>query len=95
MMFRKFADQTKSDRMALAACIEGSRINVSIAQAGSITPPTLIAVGTEDDLAGSAQGLAALMLNASAFDIEGRDHMLAVGDRSYKARYLSFLDTLS
>ena len=95
LMFRKFADQTKSDRLALGACIEGSRINLSAGQAASIIAQTLIAVGTKDDLAGSAKDLAALMLNARAFDIEGRDHMLAVGDRTFKARYLAFLDTLS
>ena len=49
-----------------------------------ITQPTLIAVGTKDDIGGSAEALAALMPNAEAFDIEGRDHMLAVGDRTFK-----------
>jgi pimeloyl-ACP methyl ester carboxylesterase len=94
LMFRKFADQTKSDRMALGACIEGSRINMSVGQAAGITAPTLVAVGTKDDLAGSAADLAALIPNARAFEIEGRDHMLAVGDRTFKARYLAFLDEL-
>jgi pimeloyl-ACP methyl ester carboxylesterase len=94
LMFRKFADQTKSDRLALGACIEGSRINMTIGEAAMITAPTLVAVGTKDDLAGSGICLAALMQNARAFDIEGRDHMLAVGDRTFKARYLSFLDQL-
>ena len=94
MMFRKFADQNKSDRLALGACIEGSRINLSAGQVATIAAETLIAVGTKDDLAGDAHDLAALMLNARAFDIEGRDHMIAVGDRTFKARYLAFLDTL-
>ncbi len=95
LMFRKFADQTKSDRIALGACIEGSRINMSLGEAASITIPTLIAVGTKDDLAGSAIDLAALMPNAQDFQIEGRDHMLAVGDRTFKASYLAFLDKIS
>jgi pimeloyl-ACP methyl ester carboxylesterase len=94
LMFRKFADQTKSDRLALGACIEGSRINVTKGQVASIAAPTLIAVGTKDDLAGSAGDLAAHMHNARAFEIEDRDHMLAVGDRTFKARYLAFLDAL-
>jgi pimeloyl-ACP methyl ester carboxylesterase len=92
LMFRKFADQTKSDRLALGACIEGSRINMTLGQVASVTAPTLIAIGIKDDLAGSAADLAAIMQNASAFEIEGRDHMLAVGDRTFKARYLAFLD---
>ena len=30
------------------------------------------------------------MTNASAFAIEGRDHMLSVGDRTFKKRALAF-----
>jgi hypothetical protein len=51
----------------------------------------LIAVGTKDDLAGDPHQLAGLMQHAEAFDIVGRDHMLAVGDKSFKERYLAFL----
>lgn len=91
LSFRTFADQTKSDRQALAACIATSREELSEYEMARITQPTLIAVGTRDDIAGSALELAALMPNAEAFDIEGRDHMLAVGDRSFKARVLEFL----
>jgi pimeloyl-ACP methyl ester carboxylesterase len=90
-MFRAFADQTRSDRRALAACIEKSRELVSPAGIGRIAQPTLIAVGTEDDIAGAPQPLADLMPNATAFNIEGRDHMLSVGDRTFKARVLEFL----
>ncbi|TIW39034.1 MAG: alpha/beta hydrolase, partial [Mesorhizobium sp.] len=31
-----------------------------------------------------------LMPNARAFHIEGRDHMLAVGDKTFKQRVLEF-----
>lgn len=89
--FRTFADQTKSDRKALAACIETSRVLLSEADVSRITQPTLIAVGTKDDIAGSAEELAGLMPHAEAFAIEGRDHMLAVGDRGFKQRVLEFL----
>ena len=90
-MFRTFADQTKSDRAALAACIETSRELISEADAARIAQPTLIAVGTKDDIGGSPEVLAALMPNAVAFAIEGRDHMLSVGDRTFKKRALEFL----
>ncbi len=90
-MFRAFAAQTKSDREALAACIATSRTLVSEADIARIAQPTLIGVGTKDDIAGSAQKLAALMPHATAFDIEGRDHMLSVGDRTFKAAVLAFL----
>lgn len=89
-MFRAFADQTKSDREALAACIRGSRDLVARSDMGRIETPTLIAVGTKDDIAGSPQELAALMPDARAIDIPNRDHMLAVGDRVFKAAVLDF-----
>ncbi|MGE7369259.1 alpha/beta fold hydrolase [Neorhizobium sp. NPDC001467] len=89
-MFRMFAEQTKSDRQALAACIRGSRDLVERAEMGRIDVPTLIGVGTKDDIAGSPQELAALMPNARALDIPNRDHMLAVGDRVFKAAVLEF-----
>lgn len=90
-MFRAFADQTKSDRRALAACIATSRELISEEDIERIALPTLIAVGTKDDIAGSAAELAAFMPNAESFDIEGRDHMLSVGDRTFKKRALEFL----
>ena len=89
--FRAFAEQTKSDRQALAACISTSRTLLTEADVSRISQPTLIAVGTTDDIAGSPAELAGLMPHAEAFAIEGRDHMLAVGDRSYKRRVLEFL----
>lgn len=93
-MFRAFADQTKSDRHALAACIATSRVLVTREQAAKIDAPTLIAVGTKDDIAGSAQELAELMPNATAVDIPGRDHMIAVGDKVFKAAVLEFYQSL-
>jgi pimeloyl-ACP methyl ester carboxylesterase len=89
-MFRAFADQTHSDRQALAACIIGSRTLLGEEQVARIGQPTLIAVGTTDDIAGSPQELAALMPRAEAFSIEGRDHMLSVGDKTFKKRVLEF-----
>ncbi len=91
-MFRKFADQTKSDRRALAACIATSRELLTEQDAARIAVPTLVAVGTRDDIAGSPEGLADLLPNGVAFAIERRDHMLAVGDRTFKARALAFLE---
>jgi pimeloyl-ACP methyl ester carboxylesterase len=94
-MFRLFADQTRSDKAALAACIHGSRDLVARADMGRIEAPTLIGVGTKDDIAGSAQELADLMPNARALDIPGRDHMLAVGDRVFKKAVLEFYAELA
>ena len=89
-MFRSFAEQTKSDRNALAACIMTSRDLLTPADMARIDVPALVAVGTKDDIAGSAQALAHLMPDARALDIPGRDHMLAVGDRVFKKSVLEF-----
>jgi len=90
-MFRAFADQTKSDRRALAACIATSRQDLSPDEMARIAQPTLVAVGTKDDIGGPAAPLAAMMPDAEAFEIPGRDHMLSVGDRAFKAKVLEFL----
>ena len=55
--FRAFADQTRSDRRALAACLRGSRRLMTEQEAAGIAVPVLIAVGTTDEIAGSADEL--------------------------------------
>jgi pimeloyl-ACP methyl ester carboxylesterase len=89
-MFRAFAEQTRSDLKAMAACIRGSRQTLSVEEVSGITAPTLVAVGTTDSVAGSADELAALMPNARALPIPGRDHNLAVGDKAHKQGVLAF-----
>ncbi len=89
--FRKFADQTKSDRLALAACIQTSRDLVDSSDLRKLTMPVLVAAGTLDDISGDPFELAAMMPDAGGFWIVGRDHMLAVGDRSFKQAVLAFL----
>ena len=42
-------------------------------------------------IAGSAEKLAAIMPHAKALPIPNRDHMLAVGDKVFKAGVLEFL----
>src|SRR5665213_2169861 len=88
--FRAFADQTRSDRRALAACLRGSRRLMTREEAAGITVPVLIAVGTEDEIAGSAAALGAIIPGAEVLDIPNRDHMRAVGDKVYKTGVLDF-----
>ena len=90
-MFRAFAEQTKSDLRALAACIRGSRQTLSRAEVTSIQAPTLVAVGAKDPIAGSAQELAKLLPRGQALEIPDRNHMLAVGDKVFKQGVLDFL----
>jgi pimeloyl-ACP methyl ester carboxylesterase len=91
-VFRSFAEQTRSDLRALAACIRGSRQTLSREQVAGIRVPTLVAVGTKDDVAGSAEELAVLIPGARALDIPGRDHMLSVGDKVFKTGVIDFLN---
>jgi pimeloyl-ACP methyl ester carboxylesterase len=90
-LFRGFAEQTKSDRVALAACVRGSRRNLTPAEAARITQPIMVAVGERDTLAGDPSKLVALLPRAEALSIPNRDHNLAVGDKAFKAGALDFL----
>jgi pimeloyl-ACP methyl ester carboxylesterase len=90
--FRAFADQTRSDRRALAACLRGSRRLMTREEAAAITGvPVLIAVGTADEIAGSATALGKIIPGAQVLDIPNRDHMRAVGDKVYKSGVIDFL----
>ena len=89
--FRAFADQTGSDRAALAACIMAARQVITPDELAEISVPVLVAVGSDDTIGGSAERLAALIPGARSFVIPGRDHMKAVGDRAHKAAVLRFL----
>jgi pimeloyl-ACP methyl ester carboxylesterase len=92
--FRAFADQTRSDRRALAACLRGSRRLMTREQAAAISLPVLIAVGTKDQIAGSAEALGKVIPGAEVLNIPNRDHMRAVGDKVYKSGVLDFLSRL-
>ena len=89
--FRAFADQTRADRRALAACMRGSRRLMTKAEAAAIAVPVLIAVGTTDEIAGSAQALGKIIPGSQVLDIPNRDHMRAVGDKVYKTGVVEFL----
>lgn len=89
--FRAFAEQTKSDLKALAAVIRSSRAPITAEALGKLRCPVLVAVGEDDVVGGSAADLAALIPGATALVIAGRDHMKAVGDRTFKSAVLEFL----
>ena len=89
--FRAFADSTKSDLKALAACIRGARDPLSADDLKRLQCPVLVAVGSLDVIGGSAPDLAALIPGAQSVVMEGRDHMKAVGDRTYKDAVTDFL----
>lgn len=89
--FRIFAEHTKSDRAALAACMINSREPMTEAQVRDIAVPVLVAVGADDEMAGPPRPLADLLPRGEAFVIPRRDHMRATGDPQFKAAALDFL----
>ena len=89
--FRAFAEQTGSDLLALAACMRGPRERILPEQLATIEVPVLVAVGTRDVIGGSGAELAKLISGAQLLEIEGRDHMKAVGDAGFKQGVLDFL----
>jgi pimeloyl-ACP methyl ester carboxylesterase len=93
--FRAFADQTRSDRRALAACLRGSRGLMTREEAARIDVPMLIAVGTRDEVAGSPHALGDIIPGSDVLDIPDRDHMRAVGDKVYKQGVADFLSRRS
>jgi pimeloyl-ACP methyl ester carboxylesterase len=89
--FRAFAESTGSDLAALAACMRGPSEKITAEAVATIRVPTLVAVGTEDVIAGSGADLAKLIPGAQLLDIPRRDHMRAVGDARFKQGVLDFL----
>lgn len=92
LSFRAFAESTGSDLKALAHCILSARAKITKEMVAGITVPVLVAVGTNDPIGGSAGDLAAMIPGATALDLEGLDHMKAVGARSYKDGVIAFLN---
>lgn len=88
--FRLFADQTKSDRRALAACIRASRVKIKFEALAAISVPTLVVAGEMDDVAGDVGELVSVIPGSRGVVLAKRNHMNAVGDRGYKDAVLGF-----
>lgn len=88
--FRKFAQQTKSDLKALAACMRSSRVKIQEEALARITCPVLVVAGDKDDVAGDVQPLVGAIPGAKGLVLTGRNHMNAVGDAIYKREVLAF-----
>jgi pimeloyl-ACP methyl ester carboxylesterase len=89
--FRVFAEATKSDLAALAACMRSLGYAFLPADLAKCRVPVLIVRGSDDDIAGPAREIAAMIPGAEYVEIPGRNHMSAVGDKVFKEAALDFL----
>jgi pimeloyl-ACP methyl ester carboxylesterase len=89
--FRIFAENTKSDLKALAACIRSSRVKIKPEALGKIDCPVLVVAGELDSVSGPVQPLVDLIPGAIGVTLPDRNHMNAVGDMGYKKAVLAFL----
>ena len=89
--FRIFAEQTKSDLKALAACIRSSREKITVEELATIRVPVLVVAGEKDEVAGDVDTLVKDIPGAVGVTLPNRNHMNAVGDRGYKDAVLAFL----
>lgn len=90
-VFRVFAEQTHSDLKALAACIRSTRVKIKPEALAAISIPVLVVAGENDDVAGNVAGLTSIIPGSKGVVLPRRNHMNAVGDRTYKDAVLAFL----
>lgn len=89
--FRRFAERAGGDLQALAACMRGQAEALDPDALSALRLPVLVASGSLDFIAGRPEPVARRITGARAFTVPGRDHMMAVGDRSFKRAVLDFL----
>jgi pimeloyl-ACP methyl ester carboxylesterase len=89
--FRIFAENTKSDLKALAACIRSSRVKIKPEALAKIACPVLVVAGSEDKVSGAVQPLVDMIPGATGLTLPNRNHMNAVGDVGFKKAVLQFL----
>lgn len=87
--FRRFADSTGADRLALAAIQRSSRFTDEPAL-GSISAPTLVLTGDQDTLVGKPEDLAELIPGAKFRILKG-DHLGVVRDPDFPRAIVDFL----
>lgn len=94
-VFRVFAEQTKGDLKALAACMRSGRQKITAAELGRIAVPVLVVAGDMDDIAGKVAPLVAAIPGARGVTLARRNHMNAVGDRQHKEEVINFLNSIA
>lgn len=90
--FYDFAASRKSnDLEALAACILGPQPDPDPTELRSITIPTLVVVGEQDDIVDEVLRLVESIPTARLVTVAGRNHMSAVPAKEFKQAALEFL----
>jgi hypothetical protein len=89
--FRRFADSTGADRLALAAIMRSPW--KPIANPGNVAVPCLVEVGPNDDLAVNAQALTDAIPGARLVVTDG-DHLGAIGVPEYADEIVTFLNEI-
>jgi pimeloyl-ACP methyl ester carboxylesterase len=95
LFYRRFADQVRADRRALAACWRRPIREIGAADLAQVTVPVLLTVGDRDSIAGDPEPLASAMPNARIVRLAGKDHMSAVGAKQHREAVLGFLAELA
>ena len=90
--FRQFAENQGEDRLALAACSEGSGERLGESDLAAIRVPTLVVTGSRDDIAGDPQVLADAILGAKCVTLPACDHFTAIPHALFKAAVFDFLE---
>ena len=93
-VFRLFAEQTKSDLKALAACMRSERQRITPAELALITAPVLVVAGELDEIAGAVEPLVEAIPGARGVVLPRRNHMNAVGDRQHKEAIIKFFNSI-
>ena len=93
--FRAFAEQTKADLRALAACMRSERAKLALADLARIRVPVLVVAGEVDDTAGRVEPLVEAIPGARGVVLARRNHMNAVGDRQHKEEVLKFFNSIA
>ena len=87
--FRRFAESTGADRLALAACIRGQGVEGGM-RPDEVAVPTLVLTSAEDELSGSPQKLAEAIPGATATLLSGSHHA-AVADPRFAPAIVEFV----
>jgi pimeloyl-ACP methyl ester carboxylesterase len=94
LTYRRFADENRADRRALAACWRRPVRPLEMSELAAIRAPVLIVAGDRDRIAGDPETLARAIPGAEAVRLAGKDHTNAVGAREHRDAVRAFLERL-